>query len=324
MRRKICFTIILFLFVIVLHAQAGGAITREEYINTYAEIAMKEMSRTGIPASITLAQGCLESDNGNSTLAMKANNHFGIKCHDWEGARMHHDDDARKECFRKYRSPYESYQDHSEFLLTKPRYAFLFEYNPDDYRKWAKGLKQAGYATSPQYADLLIRIIEENELYRYDQFVIAGGDFAPGETAAAGRQIHTRNRIEYVVAEAGDTPESLRNEMDLYKNELYRYNDLDKTTKIEPGMVIYLQPKRRKAEKGNSVHIVREGETMYDISQEYGVKMKYLYRRNRIEEGDYITPGSEIYLRRRKSEPVLKLEPVEDSTDQEMIFEFEE
>ena len=310
-----------------LYAQSGKAITREEYINTYAELAMKEMIRTGIPASITLAQGCLESDNGNSRLAVKANNHFGIKCHEWDGPKVNHDDDRRNECFRKYKSPYESYMDHSEFLTSKSRYEFLFEYNPDDYRQWAKGLKKAGYATSPQYADLLIKIIEDNQLYKYDQTVMAGGDLKPGKkqpgSVKSGREILKKNRIEYIIVQAGDTPESLRNELDLYRNELIKYNDLDESDDLKPGQPLYLQPKRRKAEQGDDVHIVAEGETMRDISQKYGVRMKDLYRMNRMDEGQYLLPGTKISLRKKKRDPILQIEPEQEVPQQEMIFEFE-
>jgi len=319
--------------------------SREDYINTFADLAMREMRRVGVPASITLAQGCLESNNGNSRLAVRANNHFGIKCHDWDGRRIYHDDDERKECFRSYSSAYESFQDHSEFLTTKNRYAFLFELSPHDYRGWAKGLKKAGYATAHNYANLLIRIIEENELYRFDLMVLEGSlaEVEPGPPAdpgwaaaqdadadlqhGSGRKILVNNNIEYVLSEAGDTPESLRAELRLYKNEIYRYNNLYKGAKLDPGTRIYLQPKRRKAARGHSYHQVKEGETMYDISQEYGVKLKHLYRMNRMEEGEQPDEGAQIYLRRKKplSEKVPEPSPAarEKYEDEEMQFRFE-
>ena len=159
-----------------LEAQSAGRMSREEYIEMYSDIAMKEMLRSGVPASITLAQGMLESDNGNSSLAKKSNNHFGIKCHnDWTGKKVHHDDDSRHECFRKYKTVYDSYVDHSDFLMNTSRYAFLFDLDVKDYRGWAKGLKKAGYATSRTYADMLIRIIEENDLHRYDLLALEEG-----------------------------------------------------------------------------------------------------------------------------------------------------
>jgi len=327
MGKRLFFLGLLPAIIISTAAQSGGIISREQYIETYAEIAMKEMVRTGIPASITLAQGCLESDNGNSRLAVKANNHFGIKCHDWVGRKIHHDDDEKNECFRKYKSAYESYIDHSQFLTTKERYQFLFEYASDDYVNWAKGLKKAGYATNPKYAEHLINIIESNELFRYDQLVIAGGELVPGDKElfdeVASREVFTRNNIEYIIVKEGDTPESLRDELDLYKNELYKYNNLDSQTQLEPGQMLYLQPKRRKAERGSEIHVVKEGETMYDISQKYGVKLKYLYKRNGMEEGQYLPEGTEIFLRKKRRDPVFKIEPVEEEPEEEMRFEFE-
>ncbi len=276
------------------------------------------MSRVGIPASITLAQGCLESNNGNSTLAAKGNNHFGIKCHDWTDKKIYHDDDARKECFRSYDSPYESYIDHSSFLTTRSRYASLFELKQHDYRGWAKGLKKAGYATSSKYATLLIQIIEDNELYRYDVLVLEGGlgMGTDSTTSVTGHGYHTtrkvlmNNRIEYVLAEPGDTPESLRAELDLYQNEIYRYNNLYKGERLDPGQLIYLQPKRRRAARGNEIHVVKAGQTMYDISQIYGVKIKHIYRMNLMREGEQPLEGAEIYLRRKRRKAILKSDPV--------------
>ena len=305
--------------------------TREQYISDYSDLAMREMVRAGIPASITLAQGCLESDNGNSRLAVRANNHFGIKCHDWNGKKIYHDDDQRKECFRHYTSPYESYMDHSEFLRTGSRYASLFEIDPQDYRAWAKGLKSAGYATANNYASMLIRIIEENQLYQFDQLVMEGNlegmdttEFLASAGSSAKRTVLYNNRIEYIRTEAGDTPESLRDELGLYKNEIYRYNDLSRDVDLEPGTILYLQPKRKKAAPGHETHIVEAGQTMYEISQIYGVKLKQLYRMNLLTEGDQPLEGTELYLRKRKREPVLKLEPVEEPVEEEeMQFRFD-
>jgi hypothetical protein len=314
--------------------QKNGEFSRENYIRTYSDLAMREMVRVGIPASITLAQGCLESNNGNSTLAKKGNNHFGIKCHEWTGEKIFHDDDERHECFRAYRSPYESYKDHSDFLATKERYMFLFQLKPHDYRGWARGLKEAGYATAPDYARLLIQIIEQNELYRYDLLVLEGGLAMGSDTTTTlehhgyttGRKIMMNNRIEYILVEPGDTPESLRQELDLYQNEIYRYNDLYKGEHLTPGQMIYLQPKRGKAARGNEIHVVKEGETMYDISQAFGVKLKYLYRMNLMPEGSQPTEGTEINLRRKKRVPLPVPEPIpEEEFEEDMMqFRFEE
>ena len=318
-----------------MYGQNGNKFTREGYISAYSELAMKEMDRMGIPASITLAQGCLESNNGNSSLAVKANNHFGIKCHDWTGKKAYHNDDARKECFRSYSSPYESFMDHSAFLTTRSRYASLFELKPHDYRGWAKGLKKAGYATASNYATLLIQIIEDNELYRYDVLVLEGGlGMGTDSTSLAAdhgyhttRSVMINNLVEYILVEPGDTPESLRSEMDLYANELYRYNNLYKGVRLEPGQIIYLQPKRRKAAKGNEIHVVEEGQTMYDISQIYAVKLNHLYRLNLMTEGAQPNTGTEIHLRRKKHEAIPKPErepEPEFHEEVEMQFKFDE
>lgn len=309
----------------------GQKMSREQYISDYSGLAMREMLRVGIPASITLAQGCLESDNGNSRLAVNGNNHFGIKCHEWTGKKIYHDDDRRKECFRSYASAYESFMDHSEFLRTKTRYASLFEISPEDYKAWARGLKSAGYATANNYAHLLIRIIEENELYQYDLMVLEGNlegidttSFQALGGTTAKRVIRLNNQIEYIRSEPGDSPESLRDELGLYRNEIYRYNDLSTGGILEPGSIIYLQPKRRKAAPGQEIHIVEAGQTMYEISQIYGVKLKHLYRMNLMTEGEQPLEGTEIHLRRKKREPVLKLEPEEEEyQEEEMQFRFE-
>ncbi len=330
-RGRICMLLIL-LLQFPLQGQSKNNMSRETYIKAYSDLAMKEMARVGIPASITLAQGCLESNNGNSTLATSGNNHFGIKCHEWTGKKIYHDDDKRHECFRSYDSPYESYMDHSHFLTTKTRYASLFELKPHDYRGWAKGLKKAGYATANNYATLLIQIIEQNELFHYDVLVLEGGigngtdtvTLAAGHAYQTTRNVLVNNQVEYIVVEPGDTPESIRDEMDLYHNELYRYNNLYKGENLEPGQIIYLQPKRRKAARGNEIHVVKDGETMYLISQKYGVKLEHLYRKNLMREGAQPLEGTEIYLRRKKREPILKFEAVEEPPfEDEMQFQFE-
>jgi len=326
------FVVLILLLQFPLQAQKGSPLSRETYIKTYADLAMKEMSRVGIPASITLAQGCLESNNGNSTLATKGNNHFGIKCHEWTGRKIYHDDDKKNECFRSYGSPYESYMDHSHFLTSKSRYASLFELKAHDYRGWAKGLKKAGYATASNYATLLIQIIEQNELYHYDVLVLEGSMGSDTDSTSQGsghsyqtsRTVLLNNKIEYILVEPGDTPERIRDEMNLYANELFRYNNLYKGEELEPGQIIYLQPKRRKAARGNEIHVVKEGETMYDISQIYGVKLKHLYRLNQMMEGAQPLEGTEIFLRHKKRVPILKIEPVEEPPfEDEMQFRFD-
>jgi LysM repeat protein len=288
--------------------------TREEYIEMYSRLAVDEMIRSGIPASITLAQGCLESDNGNSTLATRGNNHFGIKCHGWKGKKIIHDDDKRNECFRKYKSAGESYTDHTDFLMNSPRYSFLFELEQTDYKGWAKGLKKAGYATSPKYADMLVRIIEENGLDRFDTGErLPGGGLpaGPGELAdvddfeieVGRRRILVRNRINYIIVKEGDTYQGLNRELDLLPFELAKYNEIPRDSKLEKGQVLYLQPKRRKASVEFRFHTVEEGETMYQISQMYGIKLKKLLQKNLMQPGEEPEAGDILHLRKKKESP---------------------
>lgn len=291
-------------------------ISRTDYIAAYSGIAIREMQRTGIPASIKMAQAILESGDGNSTLARRANNHFGIKCHDWTGRRIYHDDDERNECFRRYRNPEESFRDHSEFLTGRPRYAGLFELDPYDYRAWATGLKAVGYATNPDYDRLLVRIIEENGLYMLDTGrdvpVDAGetvnGDDQAGKTVSsvANREILSRNRIKFIIAGDGDSYETITGKMGLMPWELARYNDIPRNSAIRPGDIIYLQPKRNRAERGKEIHIVNKGETMHSISQQYGIRLNRLLIRNFMVEGEEPSPGDRIYLRRQSPREELR------------------
>jgi LysM repeat protein len=295
------------------------------YIDNYKDLAVAEMRRTGVPASITLAQGMLESGLGKSSLATEANNHFGIKCHnDWKGPTVKHNDDKRNECFRKYNNPAESYRDHSDFLKNTPRYRFLFDLQTTDYIGWAKGLKKAGYATNPDYANLLIAKIEQYGLNDFDKppksnSAPNGIKAAPAvskkavdttNTAAANLmntekaltspapgRVRENNRIQYIVVKEGDTKASLEKDLDLLNWEIQRYNELEKGFTLTPGQIIYLQPKRDKAEPGKEFHIAREGESMYLISQIYGIKLNMLYQMNRMEPGTMPSPGQKIWLR---------------------------
>jgi LysM repeat protein len=281
--------------------------TRAEYIATWKDVAIQQMKDHGIPASITLAQGILESGDGNSKLAREANNHFGIKCHDWTGKKVYHDDDARNECFRKYRTAHESFEDHSIFLK-RSRYAFLFDYKVTDYKSWAKGLKQAGYATNPKYPDLLIRIIEENNLTAYDLQGLDKKGKKPTSTPNTsgdeividlnrGTEVYmSDNRIKYVITETDHTPKSLSKALDLGPWQIGKYNDLDKDARIPAGSKIYIQPKRNKAANVKT-HTVQKGETLRIISQEYGVKIKKIAKRSGIEENSILQPGQVLKLR---------------------------
>src|SRR5215208_705636 len=165
-KHKLLLTILFALTGNVLLAQSPETI--KKYIATYKDIAIEEMQRTGVPASITLAQGIHETGAGTSDLVVRSNNHFGIKCKtEWTGAVVYHDDDARGECFRKYDDPIDSYRDHSDFLKNRPYYTSLFKLDPTDYTAWASGLKKAGYATNPKYEQILIKLIEDYDLQDY-------------------------------------------------------------------------------------------------------------------------------------------------------------
>jgi len=290
-------------------AQSSDRMTRSEYFETYKEMAVHEMHRSGVPASITLAQGALESGDGNSTLARSANNHFGIKCHDdWNGKKVYQDDDARNECFRKYPTVEDSYHDHSDYLKAKQRYAFLFELEPTDYKGWARGLKKAGYATSPTYADRLISIIEEFNLQQYDRMESTAREPRRKQGHALKDQsthpVLERNRVKYVIAKPGDTFESLTGELGKLDWELPGYNDIASGDTLVPGQVIYIQPKRNKAEAGKNTHVLLEGETMYTISQLYAIKLARLYAMNAIEPGTRPEVGTILQLRKAPTRKV--------------------
>lgn len=206
-----------------------------QYIAMYGPTARANMQQYGIPASITLAQGILESGAGRSELTRRANNHFGIKCHDWTGERVYHDDDRRGECFRKYANPADSFRDHSLFLTQRGRYAFLFDLDKDDYRAWAKGLRQAGYATDRKYPEKLISLIERYELYRFDQEVLRGGDLVYDEPS--------HSRASSYTVRKGDTLYSISRRYGLSVEQLMKYNNLRGTT-ISIGQILYLEPRK--------------------------------------------------------------------------------
>jgi LysM repeat protein len=306
-------------------------LTRAMYIEKFKNAAINEMNRAGIPASITLAQGVLESDNGNSTLARKANNHFGIKCHDWTGKSMNMDDDEKNECFRKYKSVDESFRDHSEFLRNSSRYNSLFSLNRMDYKGWAKGLKKAGYATSKTYANDLIQIIEESNLHQYDIAMVekltrrqkkekarleaklraeaeARNINKPSDSIVEApaeftvniekHPVYVRNRRDFVMVKPGDTYNKLTQELNLLPWELAMFNEIDKNKPLVPGTELYLQPKRNQAARGYDVHIVQPGETLFTIAQKYGIKLKFLYKKNCMTEGSEPVVGQKLNLRK--------------------------
>lgn len=306
-----------------------------DYIERYKDIAMEEMQKDKIPASITLAQGILESGNGQSKLAKQGNNHFGIKCHsDWKGKRMHQDDDAPNECFRVYDNAEDSYRDHSKFLKNGTRYKSLFDLSITDYKGWAKGLKKAGYATLPTYATVLINLIETYDLQQYDQMVVSGKfkkkspkavekpakPVKPAknkkikgnaksyavpdlenrkaiEVTASHHYIKENFGVEFIVTKENDNLSSLAKELKMYEYQLIKYNNLGSKRTFSEGEILYIQPKRRRAPSGYNVHVVKYGETLDDISNLYAVRLDRLYKMNGFDKTYLISVGEEIKLR---------------------------
>ena len=267
----------------------------ESYIKKYRELAVEEMKKYHIPASITLAQGLLESGAGKSELARKSNNHFGIKCGgDWRGKTVSHDDDARGECFRAYKHPKDSYEDHSKFLVGRPRYASLFKLKITDYKGWARGLKKAGYATNPRYADQLIGIIELYELYKYDE----KNYLKWLKKNPNPHQTYIANDLLYIVVRAGDSWKSISQEFDISQKKFRKYNDLYKGYALQVGDILYLEQKNKRADEDHIVHVLRAGESMYSIAQKYGIRLKNLYKLNKMHEDDP-TPEVGTILRLR-------------------------
>jgi len=275
--------------------------TPAEYIEKYKDLAVIEMHRSGVPASITLAQGILESNSGNSRLAKYANNHFGIKCKgSWTGNVIYADDDAPDECFRAYPDVLSSYKDHSEFLRTNWRYHPLFELRLTDYKGWCKGLRKAGYATNPQYGSILINLIERYKLQAFDL------EKMPGMGLPGIHQGEYINGVPVKTAKAGETVKSIAEETYVKERHIRKWNDLPKDGEINEGDVVYLKPKRRRGSEAN--YTVLPGETMHNISQKFGIKLKHLYKKNRMEFGAQPKEGEMLYMqKKRASEDVVKL-----------------
>ncbi len=329
-RKSIIFIGILSVSVVGVQAQKRTMRqTREEYIERYKSIAIGDMERYGIPASITLAQGILESDSGNSRLSVQSNNHFGIKCkRNWKGARVYHDDDAKGECFRSYPSVEDSYRDHAEFLDQSPRYDSLFAYSSTDYKSWARGLKAAGYATAPDYAQRLIRIIEENQLYLLDRpngsrlyasrkrvsgkhsgrreigkatsgAAIDPDNFRVTVNAHNGYNVYTANGVHYVLAKAGDTFETIGKRFRISARNLRKFNDLtDSQSQPLKDMPVYIERKKRRWTGDTAIHVCRAGETLYFVGQIYGIRSRSLEKMNRSYAGGAALPeGLEIRIK---------------------------
>jgi len=291
---------------------------RKKYIEKFKKIAMEEMDRMGIPASIKLAQGILESGDGKSELARKANNHFGMKCGGaWTGKTYFlKDDDYKngvlvKSCFRVFKNAEASYRAHSEFLSDPRksyRYGPLFDLDIYDYKSWARGLKKSGYATNPNYANLLIRIIEANNLYQYDR--MRTNDIDEEYAGYVKDQIVKHNSVRMVFAENGDTPLDISERYRISTRRILRYNELTSSDEtFKEGDRIYIQPKRSSWRGKKKYHRVEVGETMYDIAQKYAIKVRKLYRKNRMPAGAEPLKGELVSLRGRvKKDKIPKYE----------------
>ena len=338
MRNSIKFLLIFLCFTTSLMAQ-----DRYQYIGKYKNIAIREMERTGVPASIKLAQGILESNAGASYLAKKANNHFGIKCGGyWKGRTVYREDDdydengqLEKSCFRAYKSAEESYIAHSEFLRnprSEHRYGFLFRYDVTDYRRWAHGLKKAGYATSPTYAQKLIKVIETYDLDQYDR--LSSGEIRDIEyddtDLVAGLDMRRINDVKVVYAERNDTPANIGTKTGIKTKRILKYNEklYDAATLLKRDELVFLQKKRKNFRGTKKWHYVREGETMYGISQLYGIRLKNLYHRNRMPEETQPEKDERIKLRgwrvSKKERPRLRpgyVEPAREKKSEQISDE---
>lgn len=332
--KKATYTLLVALVLFMGVASAQTRQTREEYIDRYKHIAIDHMERYGIPASITLAQGILESDSGNSNLALRSNNHFGIKCKTgWQGERVYHTDDAPDECFRKYSSVEESYEDHAEFLDQSPRYDSLFAYSSSDYRSWARGLKAAGYATAPDYAERLTKIIEDNQLFLFDEDngaelyaarqrssrgevedefsahssvdmptttegSIDPDNFRVPERTYNGYSVFVNNRTHYVVARDGDSFSRIAQTFGLSERTLRKYNEISPKSTADPiaGELIYIEQKQSRWFGQEHTHTVRTDETLTSVAQLYAIRQKKLQRLNRLKAGALPVAGSTLRL----------------------------
>ena len=325
MIKKISLAVLVFSITAI--AAMGQSSAYYDYIEKYKKIAIREMERAGIPASIKLAQALLESNAGRSELARKANNHFGMKCGgSWKGKTYHKKDDdydefgnLKKSCFRKYRRAKDSYIAHSEFLRDPRkahRYGFLFRIRTTDYKRWARGLKRSGYATAGNYDTKLINIIETYQLYQYDRLGDSPFPDRPDEETIAGLDLRKINDIKVVVAKNNISPMEIARKAGISIRTLKKYNEqlpeIDKP--LPDGYRIFLQPKRLRFRGKKKWHYVKEGETMFFISQEYGIRLRKLYRRNRMPEGSEPQPDERIKLRgwkiKKGERPRLTTEPV--------------
>lgn len=275
----------------------------QTYIDQYRDLAIEQMLKYKIPASITLAQGIFESGAGKSQLATRGNNHFGIKCHGWQGRTVHFDDDASQECFRAYNDARESYEDHSRFLVRNKRYSRLFSLAQTDYKGWAHGLKSCGYATNPNYAYKLIGLIELYKLYNYDRAKsydkFMASNAGHHQYDALLHPIHIYNKNYFLQARKGDTFESIGKEIGISGKKIAKYNERDYRDRLEENEIIWLKKKQKKADKAyeGRRHLVKAGESMYTIAQYYGIRLKSLYKMNHLKPDYQLRIGDELRVR---------------------------
>lgn len=296
---KLTIRIFCLLFFITTFAEAATqrkVPSYEKYIKTYSDLAVQHQKKYKIPASITLAQGLLESGAGQSDLARRSNNHFGIKCHsDWRGGRVYHDDDLRGECFRKYKRVEDSYEDHSKFLL-RSRYERLFDLKITDYKGWARGLQKCGYATDRAYANKLIKVIEDYELYRYDTGKVHKISQKEREKQKYPKLRYTIYRtfgLLYVYAKENDSFDRIAQSLDFKVKDLKKFNEVPEDFPLQKGDIVYLEKKKKKADKPYYDHVVQIGESMHSISQKYGIQIKSLYKINKKDK-DYIPEEGDV------------------------------
>jgi LysM repeat protein len=319
MRVKLQILLIGMLFSQILPAQTPEQVNA--YINTYKFIAIAEMQRSGVPASIILAQGIHETGAGTSDLVIASNNHFGIKCKSgWTGQTVYHDDDSKGECFRGYNAASDSYRDHSDYLSQTPRYAFLFKLNPEDYEGWAYGLKRAGYATNIKYSQILIKLIEDYDLEKYSLIAMgklpaeqpAEGTLAkemmreslkgyvdstlqsPASTVSYPDGAFSINAAKVIYAKAGVSLLSVSNQYNIPLSHLLEFNDMNQEDVLNSDQLIFLQRKRKTGD--NAFHIVQPGESMYTICQTEGIRYENILEYNKLRPGEEPAPGEKIYL----------------------------
>lgn len=320
-----------------LYGQHNDAV--KNYIDQYGALAIAEMQRSGVPASIKLAQGIHETGAGNSDLVKRSNNHFGIKCKsNWAGATVYHDDDERGECFRSYGSPLDSYKDHSDFLRKSARYEFLFSLDPEDYRGWAFGLKKAGYATNIRYSHILINLIEKYDLQQYTLIALgkqeagsvhwasvieepklapiteaarekidgqASSSYSPHKAYPAG--VFVINNTRVIFAPAGSSLRELAKSQGLSLERLLEFNELASQDRLVNDQLIYLQRKRKTG--SSRYHQLEAGQSLYDVSQLTAVRLQSLLEYNHLQKDMPVAEGQLIYLQHKAAvRPLLHSE----------------